>query len=125
MDTAQGKAARLALVWRMGGGQGRGERRKPGWRLCKKVAEQMVPTTALLDKGTTGEPQPALVSSHRFSPNRPSPTSDASRTGCGGGASGAKVMLLSPGRCPRGGGVGATGCTHHGRHLRVCVDLCA
>ena len=37
----------------------------------------------------------------------------------------AKVMLLSPGRCPRGGGVGATGCTHHGRHLRVCVDLCA
>jgi len=24
MDTAQGKAARLALVWRMGGGQGRG-----------------------------------------------------------------------------------------------------
>ena len=22
MDTAQGKAARLALVWRMGGGQG-------------------------------------------------------------------------------------------------------
>ena len=52
MDTAQGKAARLALVWRMGGGQGRGKRRKPGWRLCKKVAEQMVSTTALLDEGT-------------------------------------------------------------------------
>ena len=58
---------------------------------------------------TTGKPRPAQVSSHRFSPIRPSPTSDPSRTGCGGGASGAKVMLLSQGRCTRGCGVGATG----------------
>ena len=93
MDTVQGKAACLALVRRMGGGQGRGKRRKSGWRLCKELAERRVPATALLGKGTPREkPRSALVSSHRFTLNLPSPTSDPSRTGCGGGASGARQV---------------------------------